>query len=46
LLIVDPQRHSIDWLALEDNGYQPVERSRLIDMPRADLVERIDWPPA
>jgi len=46
LLIVDPQRRSVDWLALEDNGYQPVERSRLIDMPRADLVERIDWPPA
>lgn len=44
VLIVDPQRRSVDWLALEASGYAAVERSGLIDLGRADLLARIDWP--
>jgi Uma2 family endonuclease len=46
LLIVDPQRRSVDWLALGEGGYAAVEHSRLIELGRADLLERIDWPSA
>jgi Uma2 family endonuclease len=31
LLIVDPQRRAIDWFALTEGEYRPVERSDLID---------------
>lgn len=44
VLIVDPVTHSIDWLALRDGGYQPIERSGLIDLGVSDLTERIEWP--
>ena len=44
LLIVDPQGHSVHWLALEGSEYQPVERSRVIEMSQAELAERIDRP--
>jgi hypothetical protein len=45
LLIVDPQRRTVDWLALVEDGYRPIERSNLIDVGPAELAERIDWPP-
>ena len=44
LLIVDPQQHSVDWLALADGSYEPIERSRLIDLSPAQLTQQIDWP--
>ncbi len=46
LLIVDPVTHKIDWLALRDGEYRPIERSGLIDLGAGDLAERIDWPPS
>lgn len=46
ILIVDPQAHSVQWLALEEGEYRPVERSRLIDLGPDELGQRIDWPPA
>jgi Uma2 family endonuclease len=44
LLIVDPSKRSVDWLALEHDEYRQVERSRLIELGPAELAERIDWP--
>jgi Uma2 family endonuclease len=45
LLIVDPQQRSVDWLALKAGEYRAVQRSGLIDVGMAELVDRIDWPP-
>ena len=44
LLIVDPAARTADWLALTENAYEPVERSRLIELSAAELAARIDWP--
>jgi Uma2 family endonuclease len=44
VVIVDPQKHSVDWLGLERGEFHPVARSGLIDLGAADLVDRIDWP--
>jgi Uma2 family endonuclease len=45
VLIVDPATRSVDWLELNDGEYRPIERSGLIDLGAAELVEQIDWPP-
>ena len=45
LVIVDPQQRTVDWLALKAGEYRAVQRSSLIDVAAAELVERIDWPP-
>jgi hypothetical protein len=45
VLIVDPATHSVDWLALRDGEYRPIERSALIDLGASDLAGQIDWPP-
>lgn len=44
LLIVDPQKQSVDWLALTGSSCEPTERSDLIDLSAAELAQRIDWP--
>ena len=44
LLIVDPQKRSVDWLSLTGGSYEPIERSDLIDLGAAELSQRIDWP--
>lgn len=44
VLIVDPRERALHWLALHDGGYEPVERSALIDLGAERLAERIDWP--
>lgn len=45
LLIVDPQERTVDWLALGPQGdYAPLERSGLIELSAAELIEQIDWP--
>jgi Uma2 family endonuclease len=44
LLIVDPQKKTVDWLSLGGGQYKPIERSGLIEFRPADLAERIDWP--
>ncbi len=44
VLIVDPEKRSVDWLGLSEGDYRPVERSGLIDLSVSDLAERIDWP--
>lgn len=44
LLIVDPQRRTVDWFASERLEYQSIDRSRLIALSRDELAERSDWP--
>ncbi|MDQ6805505.1 MAG: Uma2 family endonuclease [Actinomycetota bacterium] len=44
VLIVDGAERKVDWLALEQGEYRPVERSALIDLGAIELAERIDWP--
>ncbi len=44
LLIVDPQKRSIDWLALRDDSFEAIERSSVIDLSVTQLVEGLDWP--
>jgi Uma2 family endonuclease len=45
VLIVDPQEHTVSWLALQDGEYRPIERSGLIDLGAQGLAEQLDWPP-
>lgn len=44
LLIVDPQKRSVNWVVLKDGEYCPVQRSGLIDLGPLELADRIDWP--
>ncbi len=44
VLIVDPAKRSVDWLALADGEYQPVEHSGLIDLDPRELAKQIEWP--
>jgi len=44
VLILDPATRAIDWLALHEGEYRPIERSRLIELAVSDLAEGIDWP--
>lgn len=44
LLIVDPDRRSVEWLRLAGETYERTERSNLIDLGPAELTQRIDWP--
>lgn len=45
LVIVDPERREVDWLALTPTGdYARVERSGLIGVGPAELAEQLDWP--
>ncbi len=44
ILIVDPQKQTVNWLALEHDQYQPIQHSRLINNGPVELAEQIDWP--
>ncbi len=44
VLIVDPQKHTVDWLGLDGSEYRPIERSGLIDLGPNELTDQIDWP--
>lgn len=46
VLIVDPQKRSIDWFALHEGEYRPVDRSGLIDLGVSELSEQLRWAPA
>jgi hypothetical protein len=34
----------VDWLALENGKYRPVQRSGLLDLAPVELAARLDWP--
>jgi Uma2 family endonuclease len=44
VLILDPEKRTVDWLGLAGGEYRPIERSGLIDLGRDLLAERISWP--
>lgn len=44
VLIVDPEKRSIDWLSLTDGEYRPIEHSSLIELGPRELTDQIDWP--
>lgn len=44
VLVVDPQKRSVDWLALKHGEYVAVQHSSLIDLGPHDLHDRLDWP--
>jgi len=43
LVIVDPQEKTVSWLGLEDREYKHLRKSRLMELGKAELAERIDW---
>jgi len=45
VLIVDPQKRTVSWFALDSGEYAQVERSGLIELGAAELAQRLDWPP-
>jgi len=44
VLIVDPQKRTVHWLALADDEYRPIERSAVIAFGPVRLGELLDWP--
>jgi Uma2 family endonuclease len=44
VLILDPEKRTVDWLGLTDGEYHAIERSALIDLGPRELAEQIDWP--
>jgi Putative restriction endonuclease len=46
VLVVDSTSREVHWLALGQGSYEPVERSRLIDLGPSELAGQIDWPAA
>ncbi len=46
LVIVDPERRTVRWFALEQREYRPIEQSRLIPLGPGVLAEHIEWPRA
>jgi Uma2 family endonuclease len=44
LLIVDPAKRSVEWLALNGSEYRPTERSALLALGAGELAALIDWP--
>lgn len=44
LLVVDPLERAVHWLGLRGEGYEPIERSGLIELGAGDLAETIEWP--
>jgi Uma2 family endonuclease len=44
VLIVDPQKRSVNWLALAEGEYRPIEHSELLDLGAQGLAEQLDWP--
>jgi hypothetical protein len=44
VLIVDPEKRTVDWLGLADGEYKPIEQSGLIGLGPGELAGQIDWP--
>jgi len=44
VLLVDPPERTVTWLELRDSEYEPVQRSRLIELGPTELAEKLDWP--
>ena len=44
VVIVDPAKRTVDWLALAGDRYEPTVRSGLIEFGPAQLAEGLGWP--
>lgn len=44
LLIVDPAKQAISWLAKTGQQYEPISHSRLVDLSAEQLATQLDWP--
>lgn len=44
VLIADPQRHRMQWFGRGEAGFEPVNRSGLLDLSADELAATIDWP--
>jgi Uma2 family endonuclease len=44
VVIVDPEKRTVDWFGLGDGEYKAVEHSSLIDIGPSELITQIDWP--
>lgn len=45
VLIVDPDRQQVQWLARGPTSMEPADGSALLGLSSAELAEAIDWPP-
>jgi Uma2 family endonuclease len=45
VLIVDPQRHTVEWYRRGADGFDRTEASELLDITEVTLSQEIDWPP-
>ena len=43
VVIVDPADRTVAWLAREGEGFEPTERSALLDVAVAEVVVQVDW---
>ncbi len=44
LLVVDPDRRTVQWYRRADATFEPAERSDLLDLAAATLHAELDWP--
>ncbi len=43
VLVVDPDKRTVDWFALKDGEYKPIEPSGVIELGATELAQQIDW---
>jgi Uma2 family endonuclease len=46
VVIVDPAKRTVDWLALAGDRYEPTARSGLVEFGPEQLAEPLDWRPS
>jgi Uma2 family endonuclease len=44
VVIVDPAARRVQWRALREDDYAPIERSALVELGAAELAALIEWP--
>lgn len=46
VVIVDPQKRSVSWMALKGDAYEPIDHSGLISLDAQQLARQLRWPAA
>ncbi len=44
VVIVDPRERSVQWHALAEGEYHPVQASVLVELGPQELAQQLDWP--
>lgn len=44
VVIVDPQRKTIEWFVRDSSDFRPAERGNLLNISTTELAELINWP--